>query len=60
MAHLATPITPEDHTQGPDTAEVTLVQYGDYDDDVVGNVKLELRPFLNDWWNVSFAVTRAD
>jgi hypothetical protein len=24
---------------------------------IVGKVKLELAPFLNDWWNVSFAVT---
>jgi hypothetical protein len=24
---------------------------------VVGKVKLELTPFLNDWWNVSFSVT---
>jgi hypothetical protein len=24
---------------------------------VVGKVKLELTPFLNDWWNVTFAVT---
>src|SRR4051812_45982034 len=29
--HFATPITTEDHTQGPDSAEVTLVQYGDYE-----------------------------
>jgi Family of unknown function (DUF5996) len=24
---------------------------------IVGKVKLELTPFLNDWWNVTFAVT---
>jgi Family of unknown function (DUF5996) len=24
---------------------------------VVGKVKLELIPFLNDWWNVTFALT---
>src|SRR5207247_1240610 len=24
---------------------------------VVGKVKLELTPFLNEWWNVAFAVT---
>ena len=30
-AHLATPITSEDHLQGPADAVVTLVQYGDYE-----------------------------
>lgn len=30
-AHLASPITAEDHIQGPAEAEVTLVQYGDYE-----------------------------
>src|ERR1700724_2564690 len=24
---------------------------------IVGKVKLELTPFLNEWWNVTFAVT---
>ena len=24
---------------------------------IVGKVKLELTPFLNEWWNVAFAVT---
>jgi hypothetical protein len=24
---------------------------------IVGKVKLELSPFLNQWWNVAFAVT---
>ena len=24
---------------------------------IVGKVKLELTPFLNDWWNVTFALT---
>jgi hypothetical protein len=24
---------------------------------IAGKVKLELTPFLNEWWNVSFAVT---
>jgi protein-disulfide isomerase len=28
---LATPVTSEDHAQGPLNAEVTLVQYGDYE-----------------------------
>lgn len=28
---LATPVTAEDHIQGPANAEVTLVQYGDYE-----------------------------
>jgi protein-disulfide isomerase len=31
MAKLKTPLTPEDHIQGPDDAEVTLVEYGDYE-----------------------------
>ena len=31
MATLKIPITPEDHTQGPENAEVTLVEYGDYE-----------------------------
>src|ERR1700758_1518368 len=30
-AKLATPITEDDHAQGPATAAVTLVQYGDYE-----------------------------
>jgi protein-disulfide isomerase len=29
--HLAAPITQEDHVQGPQDAEVTLVLYGDYE-----------------------------
>jgi protein-disulfide isomerase len=28
---LATPVTPDDHVQGPLDAEVTLLQYGDYE-----------------------------
>src|SRR4051794_33620486 len=24
---------------------------------VVGKIKLELTPFLNDWWNVAFVIT---
>jgi len=28
---LTSAVTPEDHTQGPDTAAVTLVQYGDHE-----------------------------
>src|ERR1051326_8166835 len=24
---------------------------------IIGKVKLELTPFLNDWWNVTFALT---
>ena len=31
MATLKVPITAEDHTQGPEDAEVTLVEYGDYE-----------------------------
>jgi protein-disulfide isomerase len=30
-ARLSTPIGPEDHTIGPSTARVTLVEYGDYE-----------------------------
>src|SRR5256714_14040773 len=29
--HLAVPVSERDHTQGPDTATVTLVQYGEYE-----------------------------
>ena len=29
--HLAVPVSERDHRQGPDTAAVTLVQYGDYE-----------------------------
>src|ERR1700736_5388110 len=29
--HLAVPVSERDHSQGPDTAAVTLVQYGDYE-----------------------------
>src|SRR5207249_11136409 len=29
--HLAVPVSERDHSQGPATAAVTLVQYGDYD-----------------------------
>ena len=28
---LAVPVSERDHSQGPATAEITLVQYGDYD-----------------------------
>jgi protein-disulfide isomerase len=28
---LAEPVSPSDHTQGPITASVTLVEYGDYE-----------------------------
>ena len=31
MATLKVPITAEDHTQGPESADVTLVEYGDYE-----------------------------
>src|ERR1700676_3967697 len=31
MAKLTPPVTPEDHIQGPEDAEVTLVEYGDYE-----------------------------
>lgn len=31
MAKLRTPVTPEDHIQGPEDAAVTLVEYGDYE-----------------------------
>lgn len=31
MSRLAIPIGHEDHVQGPDTAPVTLVEYGDYE-----------------------------
>ncbi len=30
MATLKTPVTPEDHIQGPENAAATLVEYGDY------------------------------
>src|SRR5207302_4413200 len=29
--HLAVPVSERDHSQGPETATVTLVQYGDYE-----------------------------
>ncbi|WP_414476057.1 DsbA family protein [Microvirga sp. M2] len=31
MAHLTPPVGPQDKTQGPETAPVTLVEYGDYE-----------------------------
>ena len=31
MATLKTPVTPEDHVQGPENAAATLVEYGDYE-----------------------------
>lgn len=31
MAMLKPPVTPEDHAQGAEDAEVTLVEYGDYE-----------------------------
>jgi protein-disulfide isomerase len=31
MATLKAPVTSEDHAQGPENAEVTLVEYGDYE-----------------------------
>jgi protein-disulfide isomerase len=31
MANLKPPVTPEDHIQGPEDAQVTLVEYGDYE-----------------------------
>jgi protein-disulfide isomerase len=31
MSTLKVPVTPEDHSQGPENAEVTLVEYGDYE-----------------------------
>jgi len=31
MANLKLPVTPEDHIQGPEDAQVTLVEYGDYE-----------------------------
>ena len=31
MSTLKVPVTPEDHAQGPENAEVTLVEYGDYE-----------------------------
>jgi protein-disulfide isomerase len=31
MTKLKVPVTPEDHVQGPENAEVTLVEYGDYE-----------------------------
>jgi protein-disulfide isomerase len=31
VARLATPVTSDDHVQGPVDAEVTLLQYGDYE-----------------------------
>lgn len=31
MARLTVPITAEDHAQGPEDADVTLVEYGDYE-----------------------------
>lgn len=31
MTKLKIPVTPEDHAQGPENAEVTLVEYGDYE-----------------------------
>jgi protein-disulfide isomerase len=31
MATLKTPVTPEDHVEGPENAAATLVEYGDYE-----------------------------
>jgi protein-disulfide isomerase len=31
MTKLKTPVSADDHTQGPENAEVTLVEYGDYE-----------------------------
>lgn len=31
MAKLRTPVTSQDHTQGPEDAQLTLVEYGDYE-----------------------------
>jgi protein-disulfide isomerase len=31
MAKLTIPVGPQDHSQGPETAPVTLVEYGDYE-----------------------------
>ena len=31
MANLRPPVTPEDHVQGSENAQVTLVEYGDYE-----------------------------
>jgi protein-disulfide isomerase len=30
ISRLAVPVSPRDHTEGPETASVTLVEYGDY------------------------------
>jgi protein-disulfide isomerase len=30
MSNLTPPVSPQDHAQGPETAPVTLVEYGDY------------------------------
>ena len=31
MTKLKKPVTPDDHAEGPENAEVTLVEYGDYE-----------------------------
>jgi protein-disulfide isomerase len=54
IATLAVPLQPTDHTQGPEHARTTLVEYGDFECPYCGQAEQAIRELLADYGDLRY------